>query len=99
MINDSPGGGAGAFREGHLIGSLRGEVADFLAEVGDGSGLGGAERRAGIFFFELRHGVGEERSEGAGVFEVDGLEGEAALLIEEADVAGGKAGGFGGDRL
>ena len=29
------------------------------------------------------------------VFEEEGLQGEAALLVEEADIAGGEAGGLG----
>ena len=95
MVDDGPGGGAGALPEGDPVWDLSAEVADLFAEVGDGSGFGGAERRTRVFFFEFCHGVGQERSKGAGIVEVNGLEREAALLIEETDVAGGEVGGFG----
>lgn len=90
MRDDGPGGGVGAFPEGDVVGSLGGEVADFLAEVGDGSGFGGAQRSARVAFFKFSHGVCQERSKGTGVFEIDCLQGEAALLIELADVSGGE---------
>jgi hypothetical protein len=49
-----------------------------------------------VLFFEVGHGVGKKGAEGAGIFEKEGLQGEATLLVEESDVAGGEAGGFGG---
>lgn len=94
MRDDSPSGGVGAFPEGDVVGSLSGEVADFFAEVGDGSGFGGAQRSARVAFFKFSHGVCQERSKGAGVFEIDCLQGEAALLIELADISGGELSSF-----
>lgn len=47
-----------------------------------------------MFLFKVGHRFGEDGTESAGVFEEDALEGEATLLIEETDVAGGKPGGF-----
>lgn len=94
MRDDGPSGGVGAFPEGDVVGSLGGEVADFFAEVGDGSGFGGAKRSARAAFFKFSHGAGQERSKGAGVFEIDCLQGEAALLIELADVSGGELSSF-----
>ena len=74
---------------------LRHEVAGFFTEVGDGTRFGKREWTAGILFFEIGHCFGEKWSEGTGIFEVDGLEGEAAGLVEEADVACGELGSCG----
>ena len=93
--DNGPGGRAGAVPEGVGFGILRHKVAGFFAEVGDGTRFGKREWTAGILFFEIGHGFGEECSEGAGIFEVNGLEGEAARLVEEADVACGELGSFG----
>lgn len=94
MRDDGPSGGVGAFPEGDVVGSLSGEVADFFAEVGDGTGFGGAQRSARVAFFKFSHGVCQERSKGAWVFEIDCLQGEAALLIKLADVSGGELSSF-----
>ncbi len=96
LVDDGPGGGVLGFPElvvGRVVG---GEEADFFAEVGDGSSVGGLEGTARVFVFEVGEGLGEEGGEGLGLLEVEGLQGEAAVLVEEADVAGGEVGGFGG---
>ena len=85
----------GTVPEGVGFWILRYEVAGFFAEVGDGTRFRERECTAGILFFEIGHGFGEEWSEGTGIFEVDCLEGEAAGLVEEADVACGELGSFG----
>ena len=96
ILNDNgPGGRAGAVPEGVGFGILRHKVAGFFAEVGDGTRFGQGEWTAGILFFEIGHGFGKEWSEGRRIFEVDGMEGEAAGLVKEADVACGELGSFG----
>jgi len=59
-----------------------------LSEVGNGAVFGEAEGTSRVLCFEFCQGVGEKWGEGGGVFEVDRLEGKAALLIEECDVLG-----------
>ena len=81
--------------EGVGFGILRHKVAGFFAEVGDGTRFGKGDWTAGILFFEIGHSFGKKWSEGKGIFEVDSLEGEAAGLVEEADIACGELGSFG----
>jgi len=95
FVDDGPSGGAGAFPEGVFLWVLGDEVAGFFTEVGDGSGVGGGEGATWVAFFKVGHGLGEEGGKAEGIFGEDALEGEAALLVEEADVAGGEVGGFG----
>ena len=85
----------GTVPEGVGFRILRYEVAGFFAEVGDCARFGKREWTAGILFFEIGHGFGKEWSEGRRIFEVDGMEGEAAGLVKEADVACGELGSFG----
>ncbi len=96
MVDDGPGGITGGLPELVIGGIVGSKEADFFAEVGDGTGVGGGEVTARVVVFEVGECFGEEGGEGDGIFEVEGLEGEAAVLIEEADVAGGEGGGFGG---
>ena len=95
LKDNGPGGRAGAVPEGVGFRILRHEVAGFFTEVGDGTRFGKREWTTGILFFEIGHGFGEEWSEVTGLFEEDGLEGEAAGLVEEAYVACGELGSFG----
>lgn len=94
-MNDGPGGGADALPEGVVFRVLRNEVFRFAAEVGDGTGLGRGERAARVICFKIGHRLGEEGTEYARDFHEESLQREATLLVEEADVAGGKAGGLG----
>lgn len=96
LVNDGPVSGVWAVPEVVVLRVLGDLVLGFVAEIGDGTGFGGAEGASGVFLLVFGHRFGEVGAEVERVFEVDGLEREAALLVVLADVDGGESCGFWG---
>ena len=94
LEDDGPGGGVFAVPEVVFFRFLSGEVAGFVPEVADGAVFGWAEVGARVGLFVVSHCGGEEGGEIVWIFDKDGLQGEAAILIKLANVLGGEAGGF-----
>ena len=70
-------------------------VAVGLAQVGDGTRLGNGDRAAWVLLFKALHGGGQHAGELLrGFLHVDGVEGEAALLVKKADISCGLGGGI-----
>lgn len=98
FVDDGPGGVFRAFPELVVIRLGGREKADRFAQGGDGSCFGEGEGVGRCGGSEIGHGFGEEagelrrRGRAIGVDE-DVVDGEAAALVELADVGGGEGGG------
>ena len=93
LKDDGPGGGFFAVPEVVFFRLLSGEVEGFVPEVADGAVFGWAEVGARVGLFVVSHCGGEEGGKIVWIFDKDGLQGEAAILIKLTNVLGGEAGG------